>query len=383
MSSTNQLNIFLLLFGGLQGVLLTTMLIQKRTYRTAYRFLIAYIIVMTLQILCKVVSKGWFMENVDFLYRTSYQLPFLYGPLVYLLSLNLRRPHQQLSLTSLLHFAPFVFAVFASAIRASFPYHSVVISLLTDVRFTFGPHLVSIVAYHYLAYREDQMGSDEFGRTTPGIPWLRTFIIISAILSLSIAIGIFLLYLSFPRLSALRWVFSGLTVFIYWISYKAISQPEFFMVTRGGAAGGPGIQSQMKVSIGRGKRRYYGSRLTPTAATAISAALNKLMITNKVYLESEISLDELAGKIGCSRHHLSQVINEKEGLSFYDYVNRFRIEEARLQLADSEQNQKIAAVAFASGFNSLSTFNDVFKKIAGMTPSDYRKQAVRGQRKQV
>ena len=62
--------------------------------------------------------------------------------------------------------------------------------------------------------------------------------------------------------------------------------------------------------------------------------------------------------------------------SFYDCINQYRVEEAKLLLIDpSKSAHKIASIAFDAGFNSISTFNDVFKKITGQTPSQYRKQA--------
>ncbi len=379
-----QLNIFLLLFGGLQGLLLTILLIRKKTYLSAYRFLIAYILVLILQTLSKVVSKSWLIENVDVLYFSSYQLPFLYGPLVYLLVLHLRFPDRKLSVNDSWHFIPFALSLLATILNLGFSYYLLPLAWLTDVRVALWLHLVSIIGYHYAAYRvQVKLSLEGSMPARTAVLWLRTFVLASAFVSLAIALGLFFLYISFPRLIELRWIFSILTVFIYWITYKAISQPETFAVIRGGAAGGPPVHANMKLTVGREKQRYSSSRLNEDTSIAIRSSLHKLMTSEKLYLDPEISLDGLADTIGCSRHHLSQVINEKEGLSFYEYVNRFRIEEASQQLADPDQRQKIASIAFASGFNSLSAFNEVFKKTMGMTPSDYRKQAAPQRRRQV
>src|ERR1700741_2653265 len=106
-----QLNIFLLLFGGLQGLLLSVLLASKRSYRSGYIFLIIYILVMLTQITMKVMSKIWLMENVHFLYNLSYRLPFLYGPLAYLLVTYLVSKKRKFRPAGLLHFAPFIVAV--------------------------------------------------------------------------------------------------------------------------------------------------------------------------------------------------------------------------------------------------------------------------------
>jgi AraC-like DNA-binding protein len=88
-----------------------------------------------------------------------------------------------------------------------------------------------------------------------------------------------------------------------------------------------------------------------------------------------LNIDKLSKLISSNRHHLSQVLNQKLGLSFYDYINTYRVNEAKILLTDAARaDHKIAAIAYDAGFNSLSAFNDVFKKMTGQTPSQYRKQ---------
>jgi YesN/AraC family two-component response regulator len=99
------------------------------------------------------------------------------------------------------------------------------------------------------------------------------------------------------------------------------------------------------------------------------------MIKEKVFLNSSITLGEIADKLSVVPRYLSQVINELKGQNFYDFVNSYRIEEAKKILSDpSHDDEKILAVLFESGFNSKSVFNTVFKKITGITPSEYRRK---------
>ncbi|MBP6829030.1 MAG: AraC family transcriptional regulator, partial [Saprospiraceae bacterium] len=86
--------------------------------------------------------------------------------------------------------------------------------------------------------------------------------------------------------------------------------------------------------------------------------------------------DTLAALVGTNRHNLSQAINERLQKNFYDYLNEYRVRAARAHLADpGNDHLKIAAIAYDAGFNSLSTFNDVFKKLTGHTPSAFRSLA--------
>ena len=75
-----QLNIFLLLFGGLQGLLVTLFFVRKKLYRKGYALLLIYFGVMLLQIVFKVMSKVWLMEHWNATYWISYQLPFFPSP---------------------------------------------------------------------------------------------------------------------------------------------------------------------------------------------------------------------------------------------------------------------------------------------------------------
>ncbi|MEI9909370.1 MAG: hypothetical protein WDO71_06730 [Bacteroidota bacterium] len=83
-----QLNIFLLLFGALQGLLLSLFLVKKKLHRNGYVFLLLYFGVMLLQITLKVMSKSWLWEYWHFLYSISYFLPLLYGPLIFFLPVS-------------------------------------------------------------------------------------------------------------------------------------------------------------------------------------------------------------------------------------------------------------------------------------------------------
>jgi AraC-like DNA-binding protein len=72
-------------------------------------------------------------------------------------------------------------------------------------------------------------------------------------------------------------------------------------------------------------------------------------------------------------HALSQVINEQFSSNFNDFINSYRVEDAKKMLMDPEgRNFTIASIAYDSGFNTLSAFNVAFKKFTGVTPSQFR-----------
>jgi AraC-like DNA-binding protein len=134
------------------------------------------------------------------------------------------------------------------------------------------------------------------------------------------------------------------------------------------AATGQGGRWQRRV------QRYAKSGLDDAALKDCMHRLSALMNDQHCYLEPNLTLPQLAERMDCSVNHLSQVINAGFGMSFYDYINGYRVRRAEQLLGASESgSQAILDVALAVGFNSSSTFYSAFKKATGVTPAQYRK----------
>jgi AraC-like DNA-binding protein len=118
--------------------------------------------------------------------------------------------------------------------------------------------------------------------------------------------------------------------------------------------------------------KYHRSGLRGHTAQYYLDKLNRLMATEQYFLESDLSLQSLADRVKISPHHLSQILNEKLGKSFYDYVNEQRVEYAS-RLLLSEPQRSITDIAFQSGYNSKNSFHNAFRRHTGTTPSDYRR----------
>jgi AraC-like DNA-binding protein len=119
--------------------------------------------------------------------------------------------------------------------------------------------------------------------------------------------------------------------------------------------------------------KYLNSILTEKEENEIILRLQKLMDDENLFIDSEISLPEVARKINVKPHKLSQVINQSMNMSFNEYVNIHRIKAIKSAIQKSDQNIKIASLAFEYGFNSISSFNTAFKKFTCLTPSQYRR----------
>ena len=100
------------------------------------------------------------------------------------------------------------------------------------------------------------------------------------------------------------------------------------------------------------------------------------MEIDKLFTNNDLSLTSLSQRINISQHHLSQILNEKLDVNFFDFVNKYRIEEAKRLLNCPENSRHtILSIALESGFNNKVSFNSAFKKYTGLTPSQYRLSA--------
>jgi len=103
---------------------------------------------------------------------------------------------------------------------------------------------------------------------------------------------------------------------------------------------------------------------------AIASKLEHVMKEDKLFLQDNLSLNKLSESISVSENHISETLSQFLHTKFFQFVNGFRVEEAKQALQDKDK--LITTIAFDVGFNSKSTFNTAFKKVVGHSPSAYR-----------
>ena len=119
--------------------------------------------------------------------------------------------------------------------------------------------------------------------------------------------------------------------------------------------------------------KYKNSGLSQKVLNELKLKLVNLMEREGLYLDSELKLADIADELKVSRHHASQIINECFGVSFYEYLNNLRIQEAeKLLLDDEAMDMNITDIAYKSGFNNRMSFYNTFRKHFGVTPSEFR-----------
>jgi AraC-like DNA-binding protein len=381
MDQTAKINIIIILIGAVQGIIITGLFfIKKCNNRNANFFLATLVQVLTMQMLLKVASKVWVADTFGFLYWLSYDMPFLYGPLLFCYIKNSVCPTTKFQYKNLLHLIPFLYILFFQALHV----------FMNDVKisgFFLFPHIfynkylhVSIQSFSVIIYSLYSLRLIEQNRNLKydneiiinslDFSWLRRFSIVFLFVGVSIIVSIKILSSVYPKYSNWRYVFTLLTVFIYWISYKALSNPltfNFIISSKYSSS-----RSEFKTL--RGEIKYINSKLSDTQSEVILHALSKLIETEKPYTDMDLTIDELAAKLSVTRHNLSQVINKRTGKNFNGFINELRVEESKRLLKSSKYNHlTIAAIACDSGFNTISNFNTSFKKYTGLTPSQYKR----------
>jgi len=123
------------------------------------------------------------------------------------------------------------------------------------------------------------------------------------------------------------------------------------------------------------RNKYKTTHLDSKQAATVMTRLREAMEKDRIYLNPDLTLTELSKKLGIHSNYLSRLINEKFKISYSDYVNRYRIQEAQKLLSDpSKKNKTVLEILYEVGFYSKSVFNTAFKKFTGETPSSFRKK---------
>ena len=119
------------------------------------------------------------------------------------------------------------------------------------------------------------------------------------------------------------------------------------------------------------ENKYKNIHLSEVETIVLKEKLLEYLTTQKPYLNTELTLQQLAENIQIHPNTLSYIINSSFGKSFYDLINEYRINEFINLYQNSIDKYTILSLALDSGFNSKSAFNRNFKKVKGTTPSEF------------
>ena len=172
------------------------------------------------------------------------------------------------------------------------------------------------------------------------------------------------------------YIFAGDSVFVILVGFFGIQQKNIFNSNKPISTTNKDklLKNNLKNHKENSKQKYQNSGLTDKLVDEYYNKLIILMEQKELYKNADLSLNGLANELTIHPNYLSQIINEKQNKSFYDFVNTFRVEEFKRLIAIPKNQQfTIMAIAYDCGFNSKSSFNRHFKKNTGLTPSQFIK----------
>ena len=168
------------------------------------------------------------------------------------------------------------------------------------------------------------------------------------------------------------------TPYIYMATYKGITQPTLWQIqpdlNRETVEKEMHQAGEIEIDTNELKERKPAKAgLTLEKIEEMVGKITMLMEQEKLYQETELTLHQLASKLHVPTYQISQTLNEGMKKNFYDVINGYRVEEAKRLLLDPKSNNyTILSVGFEAGFNSKTTFNTVFKKFTGLTPTEFK-----------
>lgn len=323
--------------------------------------------------ICLLITNYQFDYPHSYLMSTSFS--FLYGPLLYFYFKRITQQYQ-FKRKDLLHLLPTVlFLVYIIPIYAQSGEDKLALMLgrvsagynpgdSTYIGVIVGLKLASLAIYGYFI-RELYLKSRNKGdlRTNNKI-WQRNVYIIHFAYIISYAIYGTLISNHINSGVFYHAQIVCMSLMVLYVGYSANVQPHLF-------SGLYSYDNQLLF-------KYKKSGLTRSLSQELKEQLMQLFDEEKIYKDSDISLETIAGRLNTTRHNASQVINEHFQVSFHELINKYRIQEAKKILDnDHQKNLNIIDVAYEVGYNNKVTFNKAFKKDTKLTPSEYQKIFVR------
>ncbi|TVQ08266.1 MAG: AraC family transcriptional regulator [Bacteroidetes bacterium] len=353
------------------------LLLRKKGKSLPDKVLAWWILVMGLHLLSYYLYYLDFWTRYPHLVGVTAPFPLLHGPLLYLYTLFSLRPQSRIRYRNYLHFVPAAlvyiylsrFYFFYSAEQKALLDMGAIDDFAVFTNLVLASFVISGITYPVMAYRlmgnyrkliDANFSYDE----RISLNWLKYSIWWIGLLFLIVAVVTLLRDgLGYEFGFNVDLVFySMIVLFIFGLGYSGIRHRDIFSDNTG----------EESIVEPKTPGEYKNSGLDSEKAFQFHQELLKYMKDQKPFLEPKLTLGNLSQSLGLSANHLSQVINQYEGVNFHDFVNKHRVEEFKKLAADPYlKHFNILALALDAGFNSKSSFNMVFKKHEGQTPSQF------------
>ena len=309
----------------------------------------------------------WTRYQLYFPHLSNISIPFYYayGPLLYMY-VNLGTTNR-FKRKELVHFVPFIIALlcclpfylYSADVKSDvflrgFPKESSYPFLLQGVSVL---SIVHLFVYSYLVYRKRVVFNE--------------FVLIKKWMMLLAAslFGIAFFYLAYIVLSSLRilkpeWDYMisfTMSLFIFLITIASYVKPQIFNDIE------PFEAKNEKSDV----LKYRNSPISHSMGVELALKLQETMLADCLWRKNDFRLEDLAQKVALPKHYVSQVINEQFHMNFFEFVNKYRIDEAKT-LIEQNSASTLIEIAYQVGFNNKVSFGKAFKNNTGLSPLEFK-----------
>lgn len=372
--------VYIIIAGIIQSyILVFFLLLSKRGNKKANRILGILILFFSTTMNHFVFYALGVYNNYPHLLLIFEPLIFTYGPLFLFYERTLTSKNYSFSKTRFLHFIPLLvcFAFYTPFYLRSTELKSLFLSnyqLLIDIaRNVEIVHIIQMFIYLLIINFDLKKYHNRILKSYSSLEkinlnWLRLMVFLfMAVYAVVVVVLIFELlgFREFANIYGTKIIGVLIALCVYYIGYRGLFQPEIFIAFEND-------ESEKKpLDI-----TYTGNLEVEINEPIDEEKIKKLldfMQEKKPYLKEDLTLPDLASQMGVSRNQLSSLINDGIGENFFMFINKYRVEEVKLQLVNPvNKNYTIMAIAYDAGFRSKSSFNNIFKKFTNKTPTEYR-----------
>ena len=366
------------LLAGIQGILLSIILFTRKENHNANIVLAFASFTLSCDLFTVLYYQKEFYLICSHFSGITYPLPYLYGPLFYIYTKLVSKSETKFGFKNLLHFTP-VIIIYLISIPVFLYSGAEKIGFINKMILNEGPLVFKIIGwivpfqgivYTILTIKTvsdyNKKIKDSFSNIDKiNLGWLK-YLAIGTVTIWTIVAVVYLVHIISDYKTDIGYMLHfSISILIYSVGYFGLKQPEIFM------------RPQETESTEEKYEKYKNSGLDETASEQIKNKLIDVMNNEKPYLDSDLTLNKLAEILSVSNHHLSEVINTKLNQNYYDFINKYRIDEFINKLKDPANDKySLISLAFDSGFKSKTSFNTIFKKLTNKTPSEYKGQLI-------
>jgi AraC-like DNA-binding protein len=378
---------YLFVIGAGQGFILFYSLFNKKENRLANKIVALCYLFFAVDLLFQIYIINKYYYRVPQLIGMHMLIPYIYGPSMFLHIYFLNNVQKKFSWKHLLNYAPFIignvilyFIIYSKdaylKITTFENYHGE-IPFINIMGIGIPLHGITYVVLSIIeAKKFNRKIRNSYSNVDKiELAWLNIFIVGSVSVWAVVVFAYYLQFLWGENSYAYLLIYVALSLFLYVIGYKILHRPQIYFY-------GEEVKEEINfttipIQIEKNDeiktQSYKKSGLNDDMAESYLEKLYEIMIMQKPFVDSKLSLADLSELVGISTHNLSEIINTRLNQNFYDFINGYRVEEVkRLIEEDKENKYNLLSLAFEAGFSSKSSFNNIFKRITGNTPSQFR-----------